>query len=182
VPGELDASEREIVETTDHWIKQRVVINTVNRERMAVYLFTPHDVPPKAQALILFPSLDHFLSRMPEEQVQPGQAAAPLDFLVRSRRVVVAPSFQGSYARFEKPYDATDALRLRREWIDRRWDLGATLDYLATRENIDASKVAYVGRSMGAAQALPLLALEPRLKTAVLLGGGLPIYRRNGSR
>ena len=174
VPGELDASEPETVETTDHWIKQRVVINTVNGERMAVYLFIPHDAPPKAQALILFPGLDHFLTRMPEEQVQPGQAASPLDFLVRSRRVVVAPSFQGSYARFEKPYDSSDALRLRREWVDRRWDLGATLDYLATREDIDASKIAYVGRSMGAAQALPLLALEPRLKTAVLLGGGLP--------
>jgi dienelactone hydrolase len=176
MPGELDASEPETIETTDHWIKQRVVINTVNGERMAVYLFTPHDVPPKAQALILFPGVDHFLSRMSEEQVQPGQAASPLDFLVRSRRVVVAPSFQGSYARFEKPYDFSDALRLRREWVDRRWDLGATLDYLATREDIDASKIAYVGRSMGAAHALPLLALEqPRLKTAVLLGGGLPI-------
>ena len=174
VPGELDASEPETVESTDHWIKQRVVINTVNGERMAVYLFIPHDAPPKAQALILFPGVDHFQTRMPEEQIQPGQAAAPLDYLVRSRRVVVAPSFQGSYARFEKPFDASDALRLRREWVDRRWDLGATLDYLATREDIDASKIGYVGRSMGAAQALPLLALEPRLKTAVLLGGGLP--------
>jgi DNA-binding winged helix-turn-helix (wHTH) protein/formylglycine-generating enzyme required for sulfatase activity/dienelactone hydrolase len=174
VPGELDASEPETVETTDHWIKQRVVINTVNGERMAVYLFIPHDAPPKAQAVILFPGVDHFQARLPEEQVQPGQAAAPLDFLVRSRRVAVAPSFQGSYARFKKPYDSTDALRLRREWVDRRWDLGATLDYLATREDIDASKIGYVGRSMGAAHALPLVALEPRLKTAVLLGGGLP--------
>ena len=174
VPGELDASEPETVESTDHWIKQRVVINTVNGERMAVYLFIPHDAPPKAQALILFPGIDHFLTRMTEEQIQPGQAASPLDFLVRSRRVVVAPSFQGSYARFEKPFDSADALRLRREWVDRRWDLGATLDYLATREDIDASKIGYVGRSMGAAHALPLLALEPRLQTAVLLAGGLP--------
>jgi eukaryotic-like serine/threonine-protein kinase len=174
VPGELDASEPETLESTDHWIKQRVVINTVNGERMAVYLFIPHDAPPKAQALILFPGIDHFLTRMTEEQVQPGQAASPLDFLVRSRRVVVAPSFQGSYARFEKPFDSADALRLRREWVDRRWDLGATLDYLATRQDIDASKIGYVGRSMGAAHALPLLALEPRLRTAVLLGGGLP--------
>jgi dienelactone hydrolase len=45
---------------------------------------------------------------------------------------------------------------------------------VATREDIDASKIGYVGRSMGASQALPLLALEPRLKTAVLLFGGLP--------
>jgi dienelactone hydrolase len=174
VPGELDASDPETVESTDDWIKQRVVINTVNGERMAVYLFIPHDAPPKSQALILFPGVDHFQTRMPEEQIQPGQPAMPLDYLVRSRRVVVAPSFQGSYARFEKPFDSTDALRLRREWVDRRWDLGATLDYLATREDIDASKIGYVGRSMGAAHALPLLALEPRLKTAVLLAGGLP--------
>ena len=75
VPGELDASEPETVESTDHWIKQRVVINTVNGERMAVYLFIPHDAPPKAQALILFPGVDHFQTRMPEEQIQPGQAA-----------------------------------------------------------------------------------------------------------
>lgn len=174
VPGELDASAPETVESTDDWIKQRVVINTVNGERMAVYLFIPHNAPPKAQALILFPGVDHFQTRRPEEQIQPGQPAMPLDYLVRSRRVVVAPSFQGSYGRFEKPFDAADALRLRREWVDRRWDLGATLDYLATREDIDASKIGYVGRSMGAAHALPLLALEPRLKTAVLLAGGLP--------
>ncbi len=174
VAGELDASEPETVESTDDWIKQRVVINTVNGERMAVYLFIPHDAPPKAQALILFPGVDHFQTRLPEKRIQPGQAAAPLDYLVRSRRVVVAPSFQGSYARFEKPFDSGDAFRLRREWVDRRWDLGATLDYLATREDIDASKIGYVGGSMGAAHALPLLALEPRLKTAVLMSGGLP--------
>ena len=174
VRGELAASEPEIVETTDHWIKQRVVINTVNGERMAVYLFIPHDAPPKAQALIDFPGVDRFQARIPEDQIQPGQPGGPLDFIVRSRRVLVVPSFQGSFARFEKPYDRTDALRLRREWVDRRWDLGATLDYLATRDDIDTSRIGYVGRSMGGAHALPLLALESRLKTAVLLFGGLP--------
>ena len=174
VRGELAASEPEIVETTDHWIKQRVVINTVNGERMAVYLFIPHDAPPKAQALIDFPGVDRFQARIPEDQIQPGQPGGPLDFIVRSRRVLVVPSFQGSFARFEKPYDRTDALRLRREWVDRRWDLGATLDYLATRDDIDTSRIGYVGRSMGGAHALPVLALESRLKTAVLLFGGLP--------
>ena len=183
VPGELDASEPETVESTDHWIKQRVVINTVNGERMAVYLFIPHDVPPKAQALILFPGVDHFQTRMPEEQVQPGQAAAPLDFLVRSRRVVVAPSFQGSYARFEKPFDSSDALRLRREWVDRRWDLGATLDYLATREDIDASKIALRrpqhGRRPSAAAARARAAAENRC--AVGRRAAVPAMRRRKS-
>ena len=174
-PGELAASEPELIETTDHWIKQRVVINTVHNERMAVYLFIPHDAPPKAQALIDFPGVDRFRSPTPEEQIQPGQPGGYLDYIVRSRRVLVVPSFQGSYARYEKPYDSADSQRVRREWEDRRWDLGATLDYLATRDDIDTSKIGYVGRSMGGSHALMLLALEPtRLKTAVLLSGGLP--------
>jgi DNA-binding winged helix-turn-helix (wHTH) protein/formylglycine-generating enzyme required for sulfatase activity len=171
-PGKLAASEPELIETTDHWIKQRVVINTVHNERMAVYLFIPHDAPPKAQALIDFPGVDRFRSPTPEEQIQPGDH---LDYIVRSRRVLVMPSFQGSYARYENPYDSADTLRVRREWVDRRWDLGATLDFLATRDDIDASKIGYVGRSLGGSEALMLLALESsRLKTAVLLSGGLP--------
>ncbi len=68
----------------------------------------------------------------------------------------------------------SDALRSQREWVDRRWDIGRTIDYLMTREDIDASSIGYVGVSMGGSSALPLLALEPRFKAAVLLSGGLP--------
>lgn len=171
---QLHASEPEMVETTDDWIKQRVVIDTVNGERMAVLLFIPHDAPRKAQALIYFPGYDRFRFRLPDDQVPPGYNALPLDWLVRSGRVLVAPTFQGSYARFKSPYDVRDSLRTRREWVDRRWDLGRTLDYLEQREDIDASKVGYLGFSAGGVLALPLLALEPRLEAAVLLGGGLP--------
>jgi len=172
--AELHASEPETVETTADWIKQRVVIDTMAGEPMPVYLFIPHDVPPKAQALIYFTGFDRFVVRMPDEQVQPGYNTAPLDWVMRSGRVLVAPTFEGSYSRFISRYDANDALRLRREWIERRWDLGRTLDYLEQREDIDTSKIGYLGLSAGGSIALPLLALEPRLKTAVLLSGGLP--------
>jgi DNA-binding winged helix-turn-helix (wHTH) protein/dienelactone hydrolase len=172
--AEIDASEPETVETTHDWIKQRVFIDTTAGERMAVYLFIPRDVPPNAQALIYFPGFDRFVSRLPDEQVQPGYHAMPLDWVMRSGRVLVAPTFQGSYSRFKSRYDTTDVLRLRREWVERRWDLGRTLDYLQQREDIDPSKIGYIGLSAGAGMALPLLALERRLKTAVLLSGGLP--------
>ena len=51
-------------------------------------------------------------------------------------------------------------------------DLGRSLDYLDTRSDIDAAKLAYMGFSMGTAHAPVLLAVEPRIKTAVLESGG----------
>ena len=57
-----------------------------------------------------------------------------------------------------------------REWAD---DLGRTIDYLETRDDVRADQLAYVGLSFGVSTALPLLALEPRLKAALLL---LPGY------
>jgi dienelactone hydrolase len=52
-------------------------------------------------------------------------------------------------------------------------DLGRTIDYIETRPEFDKDAIAYYGYSMGAEQATPAVAVEPRLKTAVFLSGGL---------
>ena len=52
-------------------------------------------------------------------------------------------------------------------------DLGRTLDYLETRGDIDSTRVAYLGFSMGSNFAPVLLAVETRVKTAILAAGGL---------
>ena len=80
---------------------------------------------------------------------------------------------QGTYNRWKAPYNQSDEVRTRREWIERRWDVGRTIDYLATRPDVDASRLGYVGVSFGASNALPLVAVEPRVTAAVLLSGGL---------
>jgi hypothetical protein len=51
-------------------------------------------------------------------------------------------------------------------------DLVRSIDYLQTRSDIDARKLAYYGVSMGAAQGARLIAVEPRFRTAVLCTGG----------
>ena len=56
-------------------------------------------------------------------------------------------------------------------------DLGRTLDYLETRPDIDREHLAYYGLSLGSITALPIVAVEDRFKTAVLLAGGLPFSR-----
>jgi dipeptidyl aminopeptidase/acylaminoacyl peptidase len=60
-----------------------------------------------------------------------------------------------------------------REW---RQEMGQLLDYLETRPDIHADRLAYAGSSFGSSTALPVLTMEPRFKAAVLLLAGLP-YR-----
>lgn len=53
-----------------------------------------------------------------------------------------------------------------------RQDLGRLLDVLAARGDIDMNRIAYYGNSFGSSTMLPLLALEERFKTAVLIDAG----------
>ena len=55
-------------------------------------------------------------------------------------------------------------------------DLGRTLDYLATRPDIDSSKLAYLGLSAGATLAPIFLATQPQFKAAVLTAGGFRFW------
>ena len=51
-------------------------------------------------------------------------------------------------------------------------DFLRSVDYLHTRQDIDHNKLGYVGLSLGARRGLMLLAVEDRVKTAVLIHGG----------
>lgn len=62
--------------------------------------------------------------------------------------------------------------RTRRDVIiDSAKDLGRTIDYLQTRADVDANKLGFHVLSTGP-QILPAIAMEPRLKTAILLSAG----------
>jgi hypothetical protein len=104
----------------------------------------------------------------------------PADYIVKSGRAVVLPVFKGSFERWdpalglagEEYFRAT-----RQRLLQWRQDLGRTIDYLGTRSDIDMKHIGYYGRSFGASMPLPLLALEPRLRVAVLHSAGFT-YRR----
>ena len=52
-------------------------------------------------------------------------------------------------------------------------DAKRTIDYLETRNDIDAGKLAYLGISWGGRMGAIVPAVEPRIKTVILNSGGL---------
>jgi eukaryotic-like serine/threonine-protein kinase len=172
--GELNATEPVVVETTDDWTVQRVTVDTGYDERMDIVLFVPTTARPPYQAFVYFPGYDAFVLPASSAALQPGpRPGAQLDFVVKSGRVLVQPIYQGSYERLHERISFADTRLVQRRWVDWRWDMGRTLDYLATRADIDSERIGYVGLSFGASYSLHLLALEPRFRAALLLAGGV---------
>jgi cephalosporin-C deacetylase-like acetyl esterase len=93
---------------------------------------------------------------------------------VKSGRAVVYPIYKGTYTRGD---DLNSAIQnptslYRDHVIFWSKDLGRTIDYIKSRSDLDHDNIAYVGFSWGAALGAILPALEPRIKTMILVGGG----------
>jgi dipeptidyl aminopeptidase/acylaminoacyl peptidase len=86
---------------------------------------------------------------------------------------VAFPIYQQTYERRRQP---TGANFLREVSIQRGHDLRRAVDYLASRPDIDASRLAFFGVSLGAQLGPVYLAVEPRLKTGVLMSGGFETW------
>ena len=97
-----------------------------------------------------------------------------LEFIIRSGRAVVYPVYQQTYERRIAVQGGQGFLR--QISIQRGQDVRRTIDYLETRADIDRSRIAFYGLSLGAQLAPVYLAIEPRLRTGVLLSGGFETW------
>lgn len=66
--------------------------------------------------------------------------------------------------------------RLREIMIQCGKDVRRTVDYLVTRPDIDSTRIALQGLSLGAQLAPVYLAIEPRFRTGVLFSGGFETW------
>jgi formylglycine-generating enzyme required for sulfatase activity/dienelactone hydrolase len=179
--GPLDAHVEPAGET-EHWRAELVSIAAAyGRERVPLYVVLPKNAAPPYQAVVWFPGGYAFGLFPLGRDLGDAPGASFFTFLPRAGRALVFPIYQGTFQRFagvgEFPRD--DQMNAYRDMVV-QWskDLGRTIDYLETRSDIDAGRVGYYGGSAGANAALPIVAVEPRLKAVVLLSGGLPAIRR----
>lgn len=169
----LDAKVEGVVQDTADWTEEKVSFNTAyNGERMAAYLFLPKKVKPPFQTVIFFPSARVY--GLPNSK-NLGDVKF-FDYVVQSGRAVLYPVYQDTYERTNSkiaPGSAQDLSYM----TQRSKDVGRSLDYLASRADIDKDKLAYLGVSMGASEGVIYATMQQdKLKAVVLLDGGYFLY------
>lgn len=171
--AELNARVEETA-TRDNWLQEKVSFDAAyGHERVIAYLFLPKESSAPLQSVVFFPGGLAFM----DDKLDIRSVEENLDFLLRGGRAVIVPVYKGMYERrdgFVAGGGNPPAFRRDHEiaWAK---DLSRTLDYLETRKDIDDTRVAFLGFSAGGAEGPHLLALERRIKTAILLSGGFQL-------
>jgi dipeptidyl aminopeptidase/acylaminoacyl peptidase len=169
---ELAPAVEAVDESARYWRRERVTFNAAyGKERVIAQLFLPRDRKPPYQAVVYFPGASAFIQRSKSDSIR----AWELEFIARSGRAFIYPVYRGTYERGfgvkEKP--AADSVTWRDMIINCYKDLGRSLDYLETRQDINSSKIAYYGVSSGGTWGPMYLAVDERFRAAVFVVGGL---------
>jgi dienelactone hydrolase len=171
--GPLDARTEEVDDGADRWRKEKVSFTAAyGNERIVAYLLTPRTGRAPYPVVVFFPGSNAIHERSSE--TLPGlRLLAPI---LRSGRAVLYPVYKSTYERgdaLDSDYQAKTTF-YRDHVIMWAKDLGRSIDWIETRKGeLDPTRIAYYGASWGAFLGPVMLAVEERIKTGVLVGGGL---------
>jgi eukaryotic-like serine/threonine-protein kinase len=143
-------------------------------ERLLAYVHLPKRGTPPYQTVVLFPGTNS-LHRESSKDISTMSEFLRIGYLVKSGRAVVLPIYKGTFERHDElQSDHPAKSGLYRDHVV-MWskDLGRTIDYLATRKDLDLRRLVYYGFSWGGAMGALLPALEERIKVVIVDSGGL---------
>jgi dienelactone hydrolase len=167
------------------WIHERVSFDAAySGERVLAHVFLPRNASPPYQAVIYFPGSAAQFQLSSEHIESYYEFTAFLSFLVRNGRAVVFPVYQGTFERTNpqqvgRLYRGLDLVAYTELNIERIKDLRRTIDYLETRDDIDADRLAYYGLSLGGQFGPVATAVEGRFRASVLVAAGVAARMRS---
>jgi eukaryotic-like serine/threonine-protein kinase len=163
----LNAVTESVDNKPEHWRTEKLSFQAAyGNERVTAYLFLPRNAVPPYQTVVHFPGGYAFRSSSSD-----NLSTQFVDFIIRSGHAVLYPVYKGTYERGGGlPLAGPNAVRDRR--IQQSRDLGRSIDYLETRQDIDPERLAFYAVS---GTEFPIfMALEPRLKASLLVSAGFP--------
>jgi predicted esterase len=157
----------ERLDETEYWVHEQVAVDAAyGNERLTVHLFLPKEAAPPYQPVIFWPGAGVLFART----IQSPTGDAPA-FLIKTGRTLVWPVYKGTFERKLQPETAAW------QWepsVQQAKDLSRAIDYLQTRKDLQPAAIGYYGFSWGAStEAQRAVAVEDRIKAAVLVDGGL---------
>ena len=155
------------------FVKERVEFNAAyGGERMIAYLYLPKNSKPPYQTLIFFHGAGAINPVTSEDNLR---AMDSFKFIPQSGRAFVVPVLKGQWDRNDglETWASNDSQQYAEFLIKWTKDFRRTVDYLESRDDVDATKIGYMGASWGAFNFLITGAVEPRLKLSLCFVGGL---------
>jgi eukaryotic-like serine/threonine-protein kinase len=154
------------------WRKEKISFTAAYAgERVTAYLFTPLHGTPPYQTVLFFPGSNAIHQRSSVDL--PGMRF--ISPVVKSGRAMMYPVYKSTFERgdaLNSDYPAPTAF-YRDHVIMWEKDLARSIDYVETRKDLRAGKVALYGVSWGAELAPLLAVIEDRIKVGIVVGGGL---------
>jgi len=165
-------------DSAEDWIHERITFDAAyGNERIIAHLFLPKNSPPPYQTVIYVPGSGSLFQASSEDLASYFEFTAFLSFLVKNGRAVLYPVYKGTFERRDDAlipiYGGTNSHSYTEFLIQVVKDFKRSIDYLETRQDIDNSKLAYFGMSWGGLLGAIIPAVEERLQTTIILGGGL---------
>jgi len=172
------------IESTDdaslQWTLQKISYAAgYGGERLNALLYLPKNAKPPFQTMVFMPGSYAFFDKAALGNAQAMNGLSITKLLVLGGRAALFPVWKGMYERADG-YESSQGYFQEHtfQWVS---DLKQSVEFLYSRPDIDRERIGLFGESFGAEWSPLLLALEPRIKTGVLMSGGLigPIQSRD---
>jgi len=165
----LDATVHSIDDASRHYRWERVSYDAAyGGERVIANLLLPKNASPPYQVVVFFPGSE--AETLDSSLIFHGLPF--YEFILRSGRAVLYPVYKNMFERKIPGWSFSPAGR-RDVMIQWRKDLGRSIDYIESREDLDSERIAFYGHSLGAIYGTVLTAVEQRFAAALMLGGGV---------
>lgn len=191
IPRELPKVERlDSTKLDDGIVRQRIRYSPHPGWPVEAYLLTPKKVEKQIPAAVVFhPTVDNSIDEPAGLATKDGPADGPRALglhLARKGFVTICPrnylwpenhriAVKEEAQRWLKEQPPIDGKRTINGMGKMLYDAYVAIDLLATMENVDAKRIAVVGHSLGAKEALYAAAFDPRVTAATVSEGGLGI-------
>ncbi len=163
----LDAKIAEVKET-EEWTRQRITYSSSGRTALA-FLYLPKGFKPPYQVIQYIPAGDVASGRRPLTT----STEVVLGPELRSGRAVFAVALEGYLDRPRTSPSPEAVEDLVPDIIASVTDIRRGLDYLATRKDIDSTKVGVYGPSAGSVHGMIVTGLDHRFRAVAFMGVGI---------
>lgn len=163
--GPLDAEIIEVKETAE-WRREKIAYNGANDERVLAYLYLPKNFQKPFQVVHVTPAGD--VSN--RARSLPDSVEASWIPFIKSGRAIFTVVQKGFIERDRPPGytpPSYTTIEFVEECVNTYNEIRRGIDYLETREDIDASRIAFFGPSSAWTRTI-LPAIESRYRTVIL--------------